>query len=83
MHGTIKNSHVFDEYNFKQVFKLRASICTSKLNSNCNRRVKCCKEIKERNVERQKVEGKPTYEAKDRLRQITKKRIKTLNLIQE
>jgi hypothetical protein len=64
---------VFDGYNFKQVLKLRTSIRTSKLNSNCNRRLKCCKEIKERNVERQEIEGKPIYETKDRLKQITEK----------
>jgi hypothetical protein len=58
-------------------------MCTAKLNTNCNRRLKSCKEIKERNVERQ-IEGNPIYEAKDRLKQNTKKEAyKTFNFIQE
>jgi hypothetical protein len=47
-------------------------VCTAKLNTNCNRRLKCYQEIKERNVERQ-IEGNPIYEAKDRLKQNSKK----------
>ena len=58
---------------FKKVLKLRAPVCASKLRGNCNCRLKYCKEIKERHLDRQESEGNPKDEAKDRVKQITKK----------